>query len=195
MGRPGRPPLGERAMTAAEKMRRYRARKFGNKPKEPPVTKSPEPEARTEQLVREINERNQSVTAARIAELEAELAQEGQQHEEARARYWDAHATLVLHRDGIFTRAEYKKIAACLHPDRVQDDREKKRYTEAFGLFSRCEKLLKKEPRPLPPDLPRTPEEWLEARRQVKEQNRARARKAAETRARKKPGRQLREGR
>src|SRR5262245_57672158 len=35
----GRPPMGERAMTPAEKQRRYRERKFGNKPKRPPVTK------------------------------------------------------------------------------------------------------------------------------------------------------------
>jgi hypothetical protein len=33
----GRPPTGARAMTAAEKQRAYRQRKFGNKP---PVTKS-----------------------------------------------------------------------------------------------------------------------------------------------------------
>jgi len=52
----GRPPIGERAMTAAEKMRRYRARKFGNRP---PVTKSAATVAKL---------------AARIRELEAELA-------------------------------------------------------------------------------------------------------------------------
>jgi hypothetical protein len=54
----GRPPLGERAMTPAEKQRRYRERKFGNKPA---VTKASAATAKLE---------------ARIRELEAELARE-----------------------------------------------------------------------------------------------------------------------
>jgi DNA repair exonuclease SbcCD ATPase subunit len=57
MGRPGRPPLGERAMTPAEKMRRYRARKFGNKPR---VTRSAA-----------------AALKARIRELEAALEAKG----------------------------------------------------------------------------------------------------------------------
>jgi hypothetical protein len=57
----GRPPIGERAMTAAEKQRRYRARKFGNKPR---VTKSA--------LAAEIAALKQQLAQAhkRIAELE-----------------------------------------------------------------------------------------------------------------------------
>jgi hypothetical protein len=55
----GRPPIGERAMSPAEKQRRYRERKFGNKP---PVTKPATAKLAEEQ-------------AARIAELEAELAE------------------------------------------------------------------------------------------------------------------------
>src|SRR5262245_31592040 len=55
----GRPPIGARAMTPAEKQRRYRERKFGNKPR---VTKSPAAVAALE---------------ARIRELEAELARRG----------------------------------------------------------------------------------------------------------------------
>jgi hypothetical protein len=51
--------MGERAMTAAEKQRRYRERKFGNKP---PVIKPATAKLAEEQ-------------AARIAELEAELAE------------------------------------------------------------------------------------------------------------------------
>jgi hypothetical protein len=67
----GRPPLGERALTPAEKMRRYRERKFGNKP---PVTK--QRHAELEQA------------KARIAGLERENAQlrESLAAAEARAR-------------------------------------------------------------------------------------------------------------
>jgi hypothetical protein len=55
----GRPPLGERALTPAEKMRRYRERKFGNRP------------PRHAEAAREIAQ-----LKARIAELETALAQE-----------------------------------------------------------------------------------------------------------------------
>jgi chromosome segregation ATPase len=54
----GRPPLGERALTPAEKMRRYRERKFGNKP-----PRRAEADLEIAQL------------KARIAELEREVAQ------------------------------------------------------------------------------------------------------------------------
>ena len=37
---------------------------------------------------------------------------------------------------GIMSIAAYKKIRSCLHPDRVQDDDLKKRFEEAFNLFS-----------------------------------------------------------
>src|SRR5437016_4819451 len=65
MGR-GRRPIGERAMTPAEKQRRYRERKFGNRPKRPPVTKSTAAKAAA----------IDPASAARIRELEAELARE-----------------------------------------------------------------------------------------------------------------------
>src|SRR5262245_118413 len=60
----GRPPIGERAMTPAEKQRRYRERKFGNKPS---VTKS----AAVAKL------------EARIRELEVELARRKAQERSA----------------------------------------------------------------------------------------------------------------
>jgi len=66
---------------------------------------------------------------------------------------------------------------------------------ELPDIFSRCEKLLKKEPLPPPPKLPTTRDELMEARLRVKRENRERALKAAATRARKKPGRQLRDSR
>src|SRR5262245_33940433 len=59
----GRPPIGERAMTPAEKMRRYRERKFGNRSA---VTKP------TAKVV--------AAQAARTRELEAELERETVAH-------------------------------------------------------------------------------------------------------------------
>jgi len=98
-----------------------------------------------------------------------------------------------LRAEGIFTHKEFNKVRGILHPDNAQGETEQKRYAEAFAIFSRCEKLLKKEPLPKSPELPKTIEEWNEARLQVKKQNSERARRAADTRARKKPGRQLSE--
>jgi hypothetical protein len=60
----GRPPIGERPLTAAEKMRRYRARKFGNKP----ATKFLPANAAAR--VREL-ERERDHYKARVDELEA----------------------------------------------------------------------------------------------------------------------------
>jgi hypothetical protein len=72
----GRPPLGERALTPAEKMRRYRERKFGNKP---PVTKQgyAAAQARIAGLEREAAQLRAQIAQhkARIAELEREKAQ------------------------------------------------------------------------------------------------------------------------
>lgn len=45
-------------------------------------------------------------------------------------------------RKGCMDRATYKKILACLHPDRVQDAVLKKRYEEAFRLFTELEKVV-----------------------------------------------------
>ena len=132
---------------------------------------------------------------ARIVELEAELAREHKERNDAVERYWQIRAHLELRTEGIFTRAEFNKIRSVLHPDRAQGEAEKKRYAEAFDIFSRCEKLLKKEPLPKPPPMPTTREELMEARLAVLRKNRARGLKAAATRARRKPGRQLRDGR
>jgi len=40
------------------------------------------------------------------------------------------------------TRDEYKKILVCLHPDRVQDEALKLRYSQAFDIFKQKEKSL-----------------------------------------------------
>jgi ParB-like chromosome segregation protein Spo0J len=41
-------------------------------------------------------------------------------------------------RKGIMTRATYRLILSCLHPDRVTDPEQKERYTEAFRAFKEC---------------------------------------------------------
>jgi len=125
---------------------------------------------------------------------EAELDRLRRELSEVTDKYRQTYEVLVLHTEGVFTRAEYRTIWKCLHPDGV-GEADRKRYTEAAAIFSRCEALVKKEPLPRPPPLPRTLEELMEARRQVKEKNRARAKRAAATRARKSPGRQLPDGR
>jgi hypothetical protein len=45
-------------------------------------------------------------------------------------------------RKGVMDRATYRKIRACLHPDRVQDAELKARYEEAFNLFNKLESVL-----------------------------------------------------
>jgi hypothetical protein len=133
-----------------------------------------------------------------IAELEAELTRVRKERDKLDAerndalnRYWEIRAHLELRTEGIFTRTEFNKVRSLLHPDKAQGEAERKRYAEAFDIFSRCEKLLKKEPLPKAPSLPKTPDEWMEARLRVKRENRERGLRAAATRARKKPGRQL----
>ena len=61
----GRPPLGERAMTAAEKQRRYRAKKLGNSAS---VTNPPADYQRLQARIRELE--------ARIRSLETKQAKQ-----------------------------------------------------------------------------------------------------------------------
>ena len=53
---------------------------------------------------------------ARIVELEAELAREHKERNDAVERYWQIRAHLELRTEGIFTRAEFNKIRSVLHP-------------------------------------------------------------------------------
>jgi hypothetical protein len=94
----GRPPIGERALTAAEKMRRYRARKFGNKP---PVTKSSATNAAVASL------------QTRLREVETELARERQAHKETRAKFGNTGAvTKSLERDRDLYKQKAEKAEA-----------------------------------------------------------------------------------
>jgi hypothetical protein len=136
----------------------------------------------------------QPPSAARITELETELAHQRDEREKFGQEYWKIREYLELRTEGIFTRAEFNKVRGLLHPDRGRNAEEQKRLTEAFNIFSRCEKLLKKEPLPKPPPMPTTLEELMEARLRVKAENRARGLRAAAARKRKKPERQLADG-
>jgi hypothetical protein len=150
--------------------------------------------ARLETRIQELEQApapGEAPSAARVVELEAELTRQRKEREEFGARYWEIRTHLELRTEGIFSRREFNKVRAMLHPDRARDAEEQKRLAEAFDLFSRCEKLLKKEPLPKPPSMPTTTEEWMEGRLHVLKRNQERGRKGAATRARKKPGRQL----
>jgi hypothetical protein len=160
--------------------------------------KAAEPDRRGEEIVRlkariaELEATVANQPPSNAAELEAELTRAQKERNDALDRYWDIRAYLELRTEGVFTRAEFNKVRALLHPDKAQGEAAQKRHAEAFDIFSRCEKLLKKEPLPKPPPFPTTREEMMAARLRVLQKNRARGRKAAATRARKKPGRQLR---
>jgi hypothetical protein len=215
----GRPPIGKAAMTSTERSRRYRA---GLATKPAATKPSLAPDTAKDACIRKLEvelERERvahlktlakferaaetakkvvphlveaSSSATRIAELEAELERERAARAEFGRQYWAMRAYVELRTEGVFTRKEFKFLRRFFHPDRAQSEAEQKRYAEAFAIFSRCEKLLKKEPLPPPSEMPRTSDEWAEARIRVLKQNRERGLRAAATRARKKPGRQLR---
>jgi hypothetical protein len=126
--------------------------------------------------------------------IEAPVRKLEQERDEALRGYWEIRSYLELRTEGVFTRVEFNKVRSLLHPDKAQSEAEQKCYAEAFAIFGRCEKLLKEEPLPKPP-MPGPLAELMEARLRVKAKNRARGLKGAATRARKKPGRQLRDGR
>jgi hypothetical protein len=114
---------------------------------------------------------------ARIATLESRLNEMARELTEA---------FILLDRKGIFSRTEYRKIRACLHPDHSLGE---KAMTEAFHLIADREQLLvfeESKPKPLPAKLPETVaglREWMMAgRRQQAAKNAAAARKAAATR-------------
>jgi hypothetical protein len=87
------------------------------------------------------------------------------QKEQAEAR------RIMAARKGIMNSKEYRKVLACLHPDRVLDPGQKAIYTEAFRLFASLEKLVLNE-KDSPTQfagIPTTPAEWAELKRQANE--------------------------
>lgn len=81
----------------------------------------------------------------------------------------------IRERKGIMDRITYRKILACLHPDRVSDPALKKRYEEAFRLFTELEKrvLDEKESPTQFRQMPRTYEELMAMKAKVRAGRRA----------------------
>ena len=81
----------------------------------------------------------------------------------------------IRSRKGVMDRITYRKILACLHPDRVQDPTLKKRYEEAFRLFTELEKrvLDEKESPTEFRKMPTTYEELLAMKAKVQAERRA----------------------
>ena len=78
---------------------------------------------------------------------------------------------IIEGRKGIMSSKEYRKILACLHPDRVMDEGQKAVYTEAFRIFNDLEKLILNE-KDSPTQfagIPTTPAEWEELKRKAAE--------------------------
>ena len=82
----------------------------------------------------------------------------------------------IRERKGVMDRITYRKILSCLHPDRVADPGLKKRYEEAFRLFTELEKRVlneKESPTQFRRDVPRTYEELMKAKARVQAERRA----------------------
>lgn len=158
----GRPPIGERALTPAEKMRRYRAKKFGNKAPvtEPmkngnaasvtesdllaamPKTTRAKAEAwqrRAEKRIEdEIERRVRAGIAKHIDEVLIPHYREKGERAEA----------VIAARKGVVTKAEFRTLQRCLHPDSraLQDE---SAFTEALTLLDKHQAVLVK------PDAPK----------------------------------------
>lgn len=133
------------------------------------------------------NQTEENELRNQVKELQAKLAE----WEKASIAWRELEFRLAaVEAGGVFSRAEYKQIAACLHPDRVAGTELEKRYTAAFNTFSAAEKLIvKPEPRPVSAGIPRNPAEWAAAKRRGQEE---RKRKREAAKAAKQPKRQLR---
>jgi hypothetical protein len=167
-------------MTGAERVRRFREQRSATKHVTELVTK---PEAANDAPLR-----------ARIAELEAEVVVL-KKAAAAAAEWQDIKQQLdAMDGGGVFNQEEYKRIAACLHPDRVAGTALEKKYTAASALFSAKKKLLvnreRGEPELRPPSapVPRTAAGWA-VRKRVKQEEAKR--KRAATKAAKGPKRRL----
>jgi hypothetical protein len=165
----GRPPIGKRAMTAAERQRRHRA--TANKsPVTKPVTKPSDGS----------NAKELAAAKARIRELEnagavaaAEIAAERKRQarksvtkpadpdtEIARAKATIANLRRALRHfqkrpEGKIDARTFTIIRSRMHPDRVSDPEKKARYKAAFEVFGELEKAVVDKDQ-----LPLTREEW-----------------------------------
>lgn len=91
-------------------------------------------------------------------------------------KYYEDWMALMERRKGVMSAETFRKILACLHPDRVQDKALKPRYEEAFRLFNEARsKLLSAKDDPIPRvTMPTTVAEWDAMKRKATEARRHR---------------------
>lgn len=89
----------------------------------------------------------------------------------------DAEQVLKTYRQkGIFTSVQFKKIIACLHPDRVRDAELKERYAEAFNIVNAKRLSLvseEEEPTASAPGFPKTYQELMALKAKVAAERKA----------------------
>lgn len=109
------------------------------------------------------------------AELRAELQKQYEHHFEVMARNHERAQTILASHRGIWTKSEFRKITACLHPDAIQDEERKPRYAEAFHLLRDKEEVVVKPEVPLRASpLPTSVEEMREMAARKKAERAAR---------------------
>lgn len=83
---------------------------------------------------------------------------------------------VIKARKGIMDRTTYKKILSCLHPDRVADPGLKKRFEDAFHLFTKMELVLldEKQNPTTAMQFPRTYEEMMALKHKASASRKAR---------------------
>ena len=109
-------------------------------------------------------------------EFEQRVRQRSQENDE---KLWKPHydeklklaEAIVAGRDGVFTKADFNKILACLHPDHIASLGEDwaKRHNEAFRLFREAEiKLVGEKESPQIGDVPWTLDELLQRKQDLR---------------------------
>ena len=160
----GRPPIGDRAMTDAERQRLRRERLAQAKRPTPanaateaakPAAASP---AATRQYQRKLDLEFDLRVQAEIKKLIDEMVLPAYREEAA------MHDLIIKRRKGVFPKETYRLILSVLHPD---NSASKERRNEAFNAVKAAEKLLldeKQSPTPKS-DLPTSYADLMERKR------------------------------
>jgi hypothetical protein len=79
---------------------------------------------------------------------------------------------IIKSREGSIKRETYRSILSCLHPDRIEDETLKERFSKAFHTFKTLELVLcsEKELPTTPSNIPSTPAEWYKRREETRAQ-------------------------
>jgi hypothetical protein len=195
----GRPPIGERAMTAAERQRKRRDALRAQQPAQPkPKARADGPskaaegraerdlaEARQEirqELRRRIRELEQAGTAPRdadekIARLEARLS-EWEKFHTVYEIYLDEAERLIKARKGVLTASQFAALRRCLHPD-TRKTQDNETLDRAFRVIN-SRKIAFLSEQQMPTKKPSTPailfETMMRKREQAKEERKAKRR-------------------